>query len=158
MLINKIQEPEDIEVLSELPKGRVDSILKDTPEYLLEIMAKLYRALLYNMGVSEEETEKAAATIKERKMAKLFENVPKNFQADRKRAEKAERKLGKIQEELDEAEKELNEAEKELEICKFIIKMQKDQKPEQAIISSLMQKFYLTKEQASSELEKVFGE
>ena len=42
--------------------------------------------------MKEEETEKAVATIKERKMARLFENVPKNFEADRKKAEKAEKK------------------------------------------------------------------
>ena len=57
-------------------------------DILLEIMARIYRALLYNMGIPEEETEKAVATIKERKKARLFENVPKNFEADRKRRKK----------------------------------------------------------------------
>ena len=36
---------------------RADEILKDTPEYLLDIMAKLLRALLYKMDVPEEEAE-----------------------------------------------------------------------------------------------------
>ena len=36
---------------------RADEILKDTPEYLLDIMAKLLRALLYKMNLPEEEAE-----------------------------------------------------------------------------------------------------
>ena len=82
--------PLDISTLFDLPNGQVGRILKNTPEYLLEIMARIYRALLYNMGIPEEETEKAVAAIKERKMARLFENVPKNFEVDRKKAEKAD--------------------------------------------------------------------
>lgn len=36
---------------------RADEILKDTPEYLLDIMAKLLRALLYKMNLPEEGAE-----------------------------------------------------------------------------------------------------
>ena len=36
---------------------RADEILKDTPEYLLDIMAKLLRALLYKKNLQEEEAE-----------------------------------------------------------------------------------------------------
>ena len=36
---------------------RADEILKDTPEYLLDIMAKLLRALLYKMNLPEEVAE-----------------------------------------------------------------------------------------------------
>lgn len=37
-------------------------------------MAKLLRALLYNMNLPEKETEDVVSRIKERKMARLFEN------------------------------------------------------------------------------------
>ncbi|MCI9297965.1 MAG: Rpn family recombination-promoting nuclease/putative transposase [Lachnospiraceae bacterium] len=148
MLINKIQEPGDISVLSDLPKGQVDRILKDTPEYLLEIMAKLYRALLYNIGASEAETEKAVATIKERKMARLFENVPRNFKAAEKRTEK---KINMMQQKLDAMQK-------ELVMYKHIIRQQKGGRNEQDIIHSLMQEFSLTKEQAEEALSNITEE
>ncbi|MCM1222681.1 MAG: Rpn family recombination-promoting nuclease/putative transposase, partial [Lachnospiraceae bacterium] len=75
MLVNKIRGPEDVEMFTNLPQEKVDGILKDTPAYLLEVMAKVTRALFYHMEIPEDETEKAVAKIKERKMGMLFEGV-----------------------------------------------------------------------------------
>lgn len=108
-------------------------------DILLEIMARIYRALLYNMGIPEEETEKAVATIKERKKARLFENVPKNFEADRKKAEKADIR-------------------KEFTIYRYVNKLLKSQKTESEIIASLASGFLLEREEAERALKKVLEE
>lgn len=82
MLINKIASLEDIEAFANLPDEQVNEILKDTPEYLLKIMEKLARALFYSLSMPEDKTEEAVEKIKERKMARLFENVTFNYQAE----------------------------------------------------------------------------
>ena len=84
MLINKIQCPEDLSAFISIPGEQVSEILKDTPEYLLDTMAKVLRALLYNMNLPESETEGVVSRIKERKMARLFENVKIDIQAERR--------------------------------------------------------------------------
>lgn len=56
MLINKITNSEDIEAFSNLPDEQMNEILKDTPEYLLNIMEKLARALFYSLHMPEDKT------------------------------------------------------------------------------------------------------
>lgn len=89
MLINKIDGLEDMEAFRSLPDERMDEILKDTPEYLLDIMEKLLRALLYSMNLEENETENAVSKIRERKMARLFENVTFDFQEEKRKMREA---------------------------------------------------------------------
>lgn len=82
MLINKITNSEDIEAFSNLPDEQMNEILKDTPEYLLNIMEKLARALFYSLHMPGDKTEKVVSKIKERKMGRLFENVTFDYQAE----------------------------------------------------------------------------
>lgn len=106
MLINKIESVEDMEALTSLPDERIEEILKDTPEYLLDIMGKLLRALLYSMNLEEEETENAVSKIKERKMGRLFENVTFDFQEEKRKAREEARREG-LKEGREEAMREL---------------------------------------------------
>jgi len=119
MLINKIQCPEDLSAFISIPGEQVSEILKDTPEYLLDTMAKVLRALLYNMNLPESETEGVVSRIKERKMARLFENVKIDIQAERRKAAEAERKLEMVRSEAqrkaEEAQREAEEAQREVE-------------------------------------------
>lgn len=85
MLINKIQRPEDMSSFIGLSKDRVDEILQETPEHLLDILARVLRTLLYSMNLPENETEDVVARIKERKMGRLFENVTMDIQAERRK-------------------------------------------------------------------------
>lgn len=111
MMINKIQSAEDISVFEGIPKRRVDRILKDTPDYLLDTMAKVMRTLLYSMDIPEKETENAVAMIKERKMGQLFEQVPRNLRAERKKWKKeAEAERDEAYAQRDEAFVERDEA------------------------------------------------
>lgn len=174
MLINKIRSVEDMEVFSRLPKEQVDGILKDTPEYLLGIMERMMRALLYSMNLEEEKAENAVSKIKERKMGRLFEGVTFDFQAARKEFEekaiKAEAKLEAAEAELEnvkaetetlkaEAESKINavkeKASIELNITRYIAKMLLKGKDEEEIKKSLQQEFKLSESQAGEEYRKV---
>ena len=100
MLINKLQSIEDVEQFRVLPTEKVDEILKDTPDYLLDIIANVLRAFLRKENVPEEETETLVGKVKEKKMGELFANMDKmDIQAERrktaeavKKAEEAEKK------------------------------------------------------------------
>ncbi len=147
MLINKIRCPEDMEIFARLPKKQVDKILKDTPEYLIDIMEKLLKALLYSMNLEKDETESAVSKIKERKMGRLFEGVTFDFQAAKKEAaEKAAKEA---------TEKAAKEAEQEIKITRHIAKMLMNQYSEPEIIKSLMKDFNLSEEQSEEELRKM---
>ncbi len=113
-------------------------------EYLPDTMAKLLRALLYRMNLPEGEAEDVVSRIKERKMAKLFENVKMDIQAERR--ERAE------------VEKKLEETAKNLEIYKLISKMTVKGSSENEIKVELMRKFSLSEELAEREYKKVLEE
>lgn len=172
MLINKIQCPEDMTAFANIPGERVSEILKDTPEYLLDIMAKVLRALLYSMNLPENETEAVVSRIKEKKMARLFENVTMDIQAERRmakearreaeeaqrEAEEAQREAEEAQREAEEAKKEAEEAKKDLTIYRYIIKMERKCCEESEIKKFLQQKFLLTEKQAEEKYRKAHEE
>ena len=71
---------------------------KKTPEYLLDIIAKIATALLYRLNVPEKEVTEAVELIKEKKIPVLFEHFEGyDIQATRKEA-KAEGKEEGIKE------------------------------------------------------------
>ena len=73
MLLNKLQEAADLKGLSNF--GKIgDKVWEKTPEYLLNIIAKITTALLYRLNVPDEEVNEVVGLIKERKMPVLFEH------------------------------------------------------------------------------------
>lgn len=185
MLINKIESVEDMEALTSLPDERIEEILKDTPEYLLDIMGKLLRALLYSMNLEEEETENAVSKIKERKMGRLFENVTFDFQEEKRKAREEARREGLKEgreegrkegrkegieegrkegieegrkEGIEEGKKEAREeAMRELAITRRIAKLSK-QSTITEIQEDLMKEFHLSQDQAEKACRMVFEE
>lgn len=171
MLINKIESVEDMEALTSLPDERIEEILKDTPEYLLDIMGKLLRALLYSMNLEEEETENAVSKIKERKMGRLFENVTFDFQEEKRKAREEARREGLeegLKEGLEEGRKEgrkegieegkkeaREEAMRELAITRRIAKLS-NQSTITEIQENLMKEFHLSQDQAKEACRMVF--
>ena len=94
MLLNKLQETADLKGLSELAKMS-DKVCEKTPEYLLEVIAKITTALLYRLNVPEKEVNEAVGLIKEKKMPVLFEHFEGyDIQATRKEAKAEGRKEG----------------------------------------------------------------
>lgn len=177
MLINKIESVEDMEALTSLPDERIEEILKDTPEYLLDIMGKLLRALLYSMNLKEEETENAVSKIKERKMGRLFENVTFDFQEEKRKAREEARREGLKEgreegrkegrkegieegrkEGIEEGKKEAREeAMRELAITRRIAKLSKHSTVTE-IQEDLMKEFHLSQDQAEEACRMVFEE
>ena len=159
MLINKIQCPEDLSAFISIPGEQVSEILKDTPEYLLDTMAKVLRALLYNMNLPESETEGVVSRIKERKMARLFENVKIDIQAERRKAAEAERKLEMVRSEAqrkaEEAQREAEEAQREVEEAqREVEEAQREAEEAQREVEEAQREVA----EARQELERVRGE
>lgn len=75
MLINKIQNRQDVEMLKGLPPEVFDGIIKDTPERILDLIAAVFRTLLIQLNVPEQETEEMVGKVKVRKMGELFANA-----------------------------------------------------------------------------------
>ena len=73
MLLNKLQEGADLKGLSQFAKMD-NKVLENTPEYLLDIIAKIATALLYRLNVPEEEVNEVVGQIKEKRMPVLFEH------------------------------------------------------------------------------------
>ncbi len=154
MLINKIRCMEDIEAFSKLPKEQISQILRNTPEYLLSVMEKVLRALLYSMNLEEDKAENAVAKIKERKMGRLFEGVTFDFQAAvREAAEKAAKEAAE-EAAKEAAEKAAKEAAKELEISRCIVKMVMNRCSDIEIREALKVEFSLSNEQAEEAYRK----
>ena len=120
-------------------------------------------------------------------MARLFENVKIDIQAERRKAAEAERKLEMVrseaqrkaeeaqreaeeaQREVEEAQREVAEARQELErvrgeetrgfeICRYIVRMIRKNCAESEIVESMMQEFSLNREQAEDEYRKIMKE
>lgn len=99
MMINRMQEPQDVEEFRKLPPEEVESILEKTPEHLLEIISKILRAFLLRMKFSETETESLVGKVKEKKMGILFENViPFDVEAERRKTQEVVEELKIIKE------------------------------------------------------------
>lgn len=119
MLINKMQTRKDIEVFRMLPPDKVDTILRDSPGHLVDIIADILLAFLLKENVPVPEAEELVGKVKEKKMAQLFENMEKmDIQAERrktaratKKAEKAEQKAAEAEQKAAEAERKAAEAE-----------------------------------------------
>lgn len=170
MLINKIQTPEDMSAFINLPGKQVDTILRDTPEHLLDILSRVFRALLYSMNLPEDDVEDAVARIKERKMGRLFENVTMDIQAERRSAAEARAELNAARKELeavwqerdaaqqerDTAQQERNTAQLESNIYKHILRMTSQHYSEAEILESIMQHFSLTQEQAMEKFRQAY--
>ncbi len=158
MLINKIQTPEDISAFAGLSGEQLDGILKDTPEHLLDILSKVFRALLYNMHMPEDEVEDVVARIKERKMGRLFENVTMDIQAERRNTAEARAERDLALQERNVALQERDIVHRDLEIHKHILRMIARRCPDDEIVASLTRHFHLTAEQAAEILKQAFEE
>ena len=153
MLINKLQSIEDVEQFRSLPAGKVDEILKDTPDYLLDIIANVLRAFLRKENVPEEETETLVGKVKEKKMGELFANMDKmDIQAERRKTAEAEKRA-------DAAEKRAEEAEREKEKgIREAIKMVKDcGGTKEFIADRLCNAYNLSEEEANEKLKLYWG-
>lgn len=94
MLLNKLQDVADFKALPDLT-GLGENTWKQTPEELLDLIAKVTTVLLYRLNLPQEEVEEFVSRIKERKMPELFEHFKGyDVQATRTEARQAGRQEG----------------------------------------------------------------
>ncbi len=85
MLLNKLQCAEDFKNLPDMQK--VWQMCKNSPEYLVDIITKIFTLLLSKMNLPQEDVEEYIGNIKEGTMPELFENFQRiDIQAARKQA------------------------------------------------------------------------
>ncbi|MGN1180379.1 MAG: Rpn family recombination-promoting nuclease/putative transposase [Suilimivivens sp.] len=161
MLFNKIQNAMDLSEFLKLPQDKLNRMVKDTPETVLEVIVSVMESLCMKVGASEEETEECVQKVKERKMGYMFEHMEKmNIQEERQKtaraekwAEEAERKAKEAEQKAEEAEQKAEEAEQKAEKAerKAEEAEKKAKESEHIIVKSIVsicQKHGVSKEQA----------
>lgn len=90
MLFNKIQDTVDLSEFLKFPREKLNDIVKDTPEAILDIIASVMESLCVKIGATEEEMQECVSRVKERRMGYLFENIEKmDIQAERRNTAQA---------------------------------------------------------------------
>lgn len=149
MLINRMQNAKDIEAFRELSAESVDEILKETPEYLLDIISDILRAFLLKMNLPLEEAEDLVGKVKEKKMGYLFENMEKmDIQEERRRTAQARKELEEAQRQAEEAQRETQEN----AIRLFVEGFQEAGLTKEVTFKKLKEKFELTEAEASKKM------
>lgn len=60
-----------------LPPEKVNKMVKDTPEAIIDIIVSVMESLCAKMGATPEETQECVQRVKECRMGCLFENMEK---------------------------------------------------------------------------------
>ena len=74
MLIDKLRSAADFRQLQEVPDGYLEEISRNSPDSLLQLIAKIISVLLHRLNVPKEEIVAFADQIERRDFAMLFEN------------------------------------------------------------------------------------
>ena len=110
MLFNKIQDTVDLSEFLKLPREKLNDIVKDTPEAILDIIASVMESLCVKIGATEEEMQECVSRVKERRMGYLFENIEKmDIQAERRNTAQARAEAQRAQEEAQRTQEEAQE-------------------------------------------------
>lgn len=161
MLLNKMQTPEDITEFRQIPPETMDSILRETPEHIMDIIAKVLRAFLIEANVPLQETEDLVGKVKEKKMARLFENMDKmDIQLERRKTEEERRKTEEQRKRAEEAEQKAEEAIQKLEssIQLFVESCQEFGATKEALINKLTEKYQMEFVEAEAKVEMYWKE
>jgi len=116
MLINKIQYPEDLELLWDIPAEKMNSIVAHSSEAVLNVIAAAVQALCQKFTMPNQEVNECVGKVKERKMGYLWANMRKvDIQEERLKTQKAEEERDAVKAELDAANAKLDAANAELD-------------------------------------------
>ena len=157
MLFNKIQDDIDLSEFLKLPQERLDEIIKDTPEAIMDIIVSAMETLCGKIDATEEETRTCVNRVKERRMGYLWENMEKmsiqeerrNTAQARAEAEKAKAEAESAKAEAESAKAEAQSAKAEFEKAKVALKLTQEDKIKSVI--KLCKKLKASKEQTVSE-------
>lgn len=141
MMINRMQTEEDIAEFRRLPADKLHSILRSTPEHLVNIIADVLLTFLLKTNISADEAEEVVGRLREKNMGQLFENMdPIDIPARRRELAEQKEQLAEQKEQLAEKqakieamgrqveERERHVEEKERHIERIELEKQKIQK------------------------------
>jgi len=155
MLFNKIQDAMDLSEFLKLPQDKLDDMLRDTPEAILDIIVSVMESLCIKVGATEQEMQECVAKVKERRMGYLFENIEKmDIQAERRNTAEARREAQRAREEAREAKEKAKEEAKEA--VKEAVKEARENTIRSVI--AVCRKLKASKEQAVQEVMELCNE
>lgn len=100
MLLNQIQTPEDIDILKALPMEKLNQMIRNSSEAVLNEIVRAVQGLCRCLNLTEEETAEYTQKVKERNMGYLWENAEKmDIQAERRNTAEARKELAEAKKE-----------------------------------------------------------
>lgn len=149
-----------------LPQEKLDDMMRDTPEAILDIIVSVMESLCVKIGATEEEMQECVSRVRERRMGYLFENIEKmDIQAERRNTAEARAEARKAQEEAkrarEEAEKAREKARTEVEKAKREAEEKMLAETQENAIRSVIavcRKLKASKAQAVQEVMEICGE
>lgn len=104
MLIEKMQRPEDLHKFLTIPPERLREMVKNTPEYIMQIIRDILLAYLLHLKLPYDEAEEIASRVKEKEMGVLFASMPYyDIEEERRKTEEQRRKTEEQRRRADEA-------------------------------------------------------
>lgn len=116
MMLNKVQEADDFRELCNINSDKVDSILADTPQSAVDVIAEITQSLCRRLNVPEKESDTYISKIRrEKKMGYLFENMEKmDIQWERQQRADAQKKLQDVLADIEVARADAENAKKQM--------------------------------------------
>ncbi len=166
MMINKMQTVEDFHQFMNTEKEKMNLIIQQSPERIIQIIADTLWSLLRKINISQEEARECVKKVKERQMGYLFENMEKidvqaerrNTREARKALEKKEQELEKQKEEVAKKNEDIKKKNKELNMVYNILiqKYEEQGKDCEQISLLLQQEWHLDKIRAEEIVKQFF--
>lgn len=128
MLIEKMQRPEDLHKFLTIPPERLQEMVKNTPEYIMQIIRDILLAYLLHLKLPYDEAEEIASRVKEKEMGVLFASMPYyDIEEERRKTEEQKRKTEEERHKTEEQRRKTEEQKRKTEeAIRQIIEMAQD--------------------------------
>lgn len=116
MLINKIQDMSDMENFIRIPADKLNRIIRDSPEHVVDILVSVMESLCFKMDIPAEERTECVRKVRERKMGYLWENMEKfSIQEERRKTEEQRQRAEEQQQRAEEQQQRAEEQQRRAE-------------------------------------------
>ena len=101
MLIGKMQNAADLERFLHIPADKLEPIIKDSPEHVMDVMVPVMESLCFKMDIPAKHRAECVRKVRERKVGYLFENMEKfSIQEERRKTEEQRQRAETAEAEL----------------------------------------------------------
>ena len=116
MLVNKIQDTADLEHFIRIPPDRLNRIIRDSPEQVVDILAWVMESLCFKIEAPAEDRIQCVRKVRERKMGYLFENMQKiSITEQRQKVEEEKKKVEEEKQKVEEQKQKVEEQKQKVE-------------------------------------------